>query len=66
MNILDRQSPSEAIPQLEKMVNSLIDRVLPVGSLFYTSNDKYNPNKELGGIWELKSTSPSYEWHRVK
>lgn len=68
MASLDRQQYETALPQLEKRIaelnDSLIDRVYPIGSYYYTSNDKTNPN-HWGGEWELTSTSP-YTWHRTR
>lgn len=69
MNVLDRQRPDSAIPQLEKRIkdidDGLINRIYPIGTNFYTTDQQFDPNVFWGGEWELTSTSP-YEWHRIR
>lgn len=61
----DRSDPESALPQIEGILNDFIDRVYPVGCLFLTSNEKYNPNTKFGGKWELIDTNP-YTWTRTR
>lgn len=69
MAILDRKNPEAAIPQLEKKIddvaNSLVDRVYPVGSYYYTSKNNFNPGI-FGGEWELENNTSPYRWHRKR
>ena len=65
MNVVDRENPNSSIPQLEKKINGLVGKIYPVGCVFFTSSDKYDPNKELTGRWEKVSSSPYHEWHRI-
>lgn len=69
-NILDRERPGTAIPQLEKRIdeleNSFIDRAYPVGSYYFTSNSSFDPSVSIGGVWELTNNSDPYKWQRKR
>ena len=69
MNVLDRERPDAAIPQLEKRISQmeadLIDRVYPIGSYYFTSDYDFNPNS-FGGRWELVNNTDPYKWHRTR
>ena len=60
----DRFNPESTLPQLEHVVNELIERVYPVGSYYYTGDVRFDPNKEFGGRWKLESSNP-YKWLRL-
>ena len=66
MAIYNRNDYKTALPQLEKDFNARFDGLLdffyPVGIYIETSDNDYDPNKSLGGSWELESG----RWHRVK
>ena len=60
----DRFNPESAIPQIESVVNDLIEKVYPVGSYYYTGDQRFDPNKEFGGRWKKTSSNP-YTWLRL-
>ena len=69
MVTLDRKSPETALPQLEKKIteieNTLVDRVYPVGSYYYTSKADFNP-ESIGGLWERENNTAPYRWRRTR
>lgn len=69
MGTLDRKNYESAIPQLEKRIedvaNSLVDRVYPIGSCYYTSREGFNP-EQLGGKWERETNTSPYRWVRTR
>ena len=66
---LDRENPSVAIPQLDKMIAdldaTLVDRFYPVGTYYFTAQEDYNP-AFLGGEWELENNTSPYRWRRTR
>lgn len=61
MAIYNREDSRTVLPQLEKSIkgvnqriDGLLDFFYPVGSYYETSDVDFNPNKAWGGEWELE------------
>jgi len=69
MVVLDRKNPEAAIPQLEAKIdaisNTLVDRVYPVGSCYFTSREGFNP-AIIGGEWERETNTSPFRWRRIR
>ena len=69
MVVLDRKNPEAAIPQLETKIDSiskaLIDRVYPVGSCYFTSEEGFDP-AIIVGKWERETNTSPFRWRRIR
>ena len=54
LKIFKNKGESGAIPANADNLNYNFKEVHPVNSYFYTSNENFNPNTELGGTWMLE------------
>lgn len=53
----------KAIEEFEKEV---FDRIYPIGTIYQTTDDSFNPSINFMGIWELiDSTNDIYVWERI-
>lgn len=69
-NILDREMPYAAIPQLEKMVgkqvDAFFDTIYPAGTFYETNDDNFDPNRKWPGVWEKQESETANKWLRTR
>ena len=52
--------------RLDELSSSIIDIVYPVGTLYHTTNDSFDPNTTFGGVWnKISEDNNIYIWERV-
>ena len=66
MTIFNREDARTVLPQMEKELASMIDRFYPVGSLYFTKDDKFKPAEAWGGKWESTVSGDTTTWERTK
>ncbi len=56
----------EVADRLDELSSSIIDMVYPIGTLYQTTDNSFDPNITFGGVWENISNANSiYVWERV-
>ena len=52
--------------RLDELSSSIIDMVYPVGTLYQTTDNSFDPNITFGGVWnKISEDNDIYIWERV-
>ena len=52
--------------KLDEFMTSVYDVVYPIGTLYHTTNNSFNPNISFGGVWnKISEDNNIYIWERI-
>lgn len=46
--------------------NDLFNLIYPVGSVYSTTNEDFDPSESFGGVWQLIDSTIVYMWERTE
>ena len=57
---------SAATIESETLKSLILDTIYPIGTIYCTTNNAFNPTDAWGGTWSaLNSNTGEYRWNRI-